>query len=122
MSESELQQQCFKWFKWQYPDLKGLLFHVPNGGNRSKREAKRFKNEGVVSGIPDLLFLYLGELHAIEMKKPAGGFTKGGNPSKKGVVSKEQKEIHKIWAKHNVDVFVCYSLESFQEFVVNIVT
>lgn len=43
--ESQLQIACVKWFNLQYRELQGLLFSVPNGGNRNIIEAKRFKVE-----------------------------------------------------------------------------
>ena len=36
-----------------YPEL-NLMFHIPNGGKRSKAEAGRFRAEGVKSGVPDI--------------------------------------------------------------------
>lgn len=38
----------------RYPELR-LLFHVPNGGSRSKATAGRMKAMGVKAGVPDLL-------------------------------------------------------------------
>ena len=38
--------------------LKNLLFAVPNGGYRDKREAKRLKAEGVRRGVSDIICLY----------------------------------------------------------------
>lgn len=32
-----------------------LLYHVPNGGKRNKLEAANLKQEGVKSGVPDLV-------------------------------------------------------------------
>ncbi len=46
-------------FQWammnsgKYQELK-LLFHIPNGGLRSKTEAKRLKGAGVKAGVPDV--------------------------------------------------------------------
>lgn len=37
-----------------YPEV--LFFAVPNGGKRDPREAKRLKDEGVLSGVADLVF------------------------------------------------------------------
>lgn len=54
----------------RYPDLR-LLFHVPNGGLRSKATARRMKAMGVKAGVPDLcLPVARGGYHglAIEMK------------------------------------------------------
>lgn len=53
--ESRLQQACFKWFCYQYPQHKGLLFAIGNGGKRSKVEAGIMKGEGVVPGVADLM-------------------------------------------------------------------
>lgn len=39
----------------RWPELR-LLFHIPNGGKRSKTEAARFRAAGVRSGVPDLFF------------------------------------------------------------------
>ena len=70
-----------------YPELE-LIYHVPNGGKRSKTEAIRLKRAGVKKGVPDLCLPvprsnYNGLY--IEMKY--------GN----GRTSKEQKE----WIKRN---------------------
>lgn len=37
----------------KHPEL-DLLFHIPNGGSRNKREAANLKRQGVKSGVPDL--------------------------------------------------------------------
>lgn len=56
------------------PELE-LLFHIPNGGKRSKSEAARFKAAGVCPGIPDLFLpVARGGYHGlwIEMKAKDG--------------------------------------------------
>lgn len=53
--EDDLQIACFTWLMVQYPRV--LAFHVPNGGNRSKREGGRFKAMGVLAGVPDILIV-----------------------------------------------------------------
>lgn len=48
-----------------------LLYHIPNGGARSKGTAGRLKAEGVKSGVPDIcLPVARGKFHGlyIEMK------------------------------------------------------
>lgn len=50
--EQDLQIQCVTWFRYQYPSE--ILIHIPNGGKRSKVEAARFKEMGVLAGFPDL--------------------------------------------------------------------
>lgn len=55
-TESEEQQCLFRWAAMQsaaWPELE-LMYHIPNGGHRSKREAGRFKAEGVKAGVPDI--------------------------------------------------------------------
>jgi hypothetical protein len=56
---SEHLEQCtvIEWARLneeRYPALK-LLFAVPNGGQRHKAVAVKLKNEGVKSGVPDLI-------------------------------------------------------------------
>lgn len=84
-SEEEEQATLFNWAKMQekkYPEL-ALMFHIPNGGLRSKTEAARFKRQGVKAGVPDICLpcAKCGR-HGlfIELKKLTGGR-----------VSKEQK-------------------------------
>lgn len=81
-TESAEQQALFRWVAWQrgkYPEL-DLLYHVPNGGSRSKAEAGRFKAEGVKSGVPDIcLPVARGGYHGlyIELKRQRGSKTSG---------------------------------------------
>ena len=56
-----------------------MLYHIPNGGLRNKREAAELKRLGVKAGVPDLcLPVARGPYHGlyIEMKR------KGGQESK----------------------------------------
>lgn len=55
--ESYLQRNCLKWFRLQHPNLRLLLFAVPNGGARNKREAGILKAEGVTAGVADMILL-----------------------------------------------------------------
>lgn len=72
------QATLFNWAAMQsgkYPELH-LMFHIPNGGKRSKAEAGRFKAEGVKAGVPDIcLPVPRGGKHGlwIELKKEKGG-------------------------------------------------
>ena len=77
-TEAEEQATLFSWATMKsgkYPELK-LLFHIPNGGQRSKSEAARFKAEGVKPGVPDI-FLPVARGHwnglFIELKRQKGG-------------------------------------------------
>lgn len=79
-TESVEQQCLFRWAEFQhgrFPELT-LLYHVPNGGNRSKSEAGRFRAEGVKAGVPDLcLPVARGGFHGlyIELKRQKGSKT-----------------------------------------------
>lgn len=53
--EDELQKACFRFMELQFP--KDLIFHIPNGGKRDKREAGKFKDMGVRPGVSDLISL-----------------------------------------------------------------
>lgn len=80
------------------PEL-ALLYHIPNGGKRSKREAARFKAAGVKSGVPDIFLpVPRGGYHGlyIELKRLRGG-----------TVSREQKEWHEALKAQGYAVQVC---------------
>ena len=51
--ESNLQIQCFKWFRLQYPNV--IIASIPNGGKRNSITASILKQEGVLAGMPDLI-------------------------------------------------------------------
>ena len=67
-SEGQEQATLFNWARMMegmYPELR-LMFHVPNGGGRSKAEAGRFKMEGVKAGVPDIFLpVPRGNYHGI---------------------------------------------------------
>ena len=56
-----------------------FFFAVPNGGSRHISEAVAFKRAGVRAGVPDLIFIYQGKAHGLELK------------AKKGTISDSQK-------------------------------
>lgn len=61
--------------KGRWPEL-GMLFSIPNGGDRNPIVGKKLKAEGVRKGVPDLcLCLPRGGYHGlfIEMKRQKGG-------------------------------------------------
>lgn len=55
--EHNIQVACVRWFAMQYPQYRGLLFAIPNGGNRNLVTAAKLKAEGVTPGVADLLLL-----------------------------------------------------------------
>ena len=61
---SRLQAACIKYFRYQYSEIKELLFSIPNGiplANQNVRTKiyKKLKEEGLQPGVPDL-FLAVG--------------------------------------------------------------
>ena len=78
LTESQEQQLLFEWAalsSGRWPEL-ALMYHIPNGGSRSKAEAGRFRAEGVKAGVPDIcLPAARGGYHGlyIELKRVKGG-------------------------------------------------
>jgi hypothetical protein len=82
-SEFDLQRALVGWLDG-WPDQSGrpkytpalapnvVYFHVPNGGQRDLREAKRLKQSGVKAGVPDLIFLAHQRFYCLELKEPGG--------------------------------------------------
>ena len=76
-TESELQIQCVRWFAYQYPHLRMLLYHPKNEGTAHGRvQGAIAKAEGVVAGVADLILQVPSaegySCLAIEMKTPKG--------------------------------------------------
>ncbi len=77
--ETKLQIEIVDWWKLAYGRLKAdhesVLFHVPNGGARGKREAAILQSMGVRAGIPDLILLQIRQGFGallLECKAPTG--------------------------------------------------
>lgn len=100
-SEESEQAALISWARFNavlYPDL-NLLYHVPNGGARDKREGANLKRAGVLAGIPDLVLPVArhGYHHLyIEMKV---------EPNKP---TKSQMEVMRRLKKNGSFVIVCY--------------
>lgn len=108
-TEEEEQITLFNWARMKesnWPQLR-RMFHVPNGGARSKPEAARFKAAGVRSGVPDIFLpCARGKWHGlfIELKRREGGR-----------VSEEQTEFMADLAKEQYCCYVCYGWEQAAE-------
>lgn len=106
--EHNIQAACVRWFNLQWPEYRGLLFAIPNGGARSKATAGKLKAEGVVPGVADLILLVPKQWAfalAIEMKTP------------KGRQSPEQMEWQRKVEDHGYRYAVCHSLDEFMAVV-----
>ena len=56
-AEDRLQIACVKWFRYQFPDIRKMIFAIPNGGSRNPIEASKLKMTGVTAGVSDLILL-----------------------------------------------------------------
>jgi hypothetical protein len=61
-----------------------FFWHTPNEGKRGWVNAAALKAMGMTAGVPDLLILKAGQLHALELKAPGGRLT----PSQRGVIQR----------------------------------
>lgn len=69
--EATIHISVFSWLRTVLPGA--IIFHVPNGGVRSKAEAAQFKRLGVLAGVPDLTILTkCGRTLFVEVKSQSG--------------------------------------------------
>lgn len=86
--EEHLQESCVRWFDLQYPPLRPLLHHSPNGGRRDLKEAARFKRMGTRAGFPDIILLLPsigGHFLAMELKYGRGVQTESQKAMEKAI-------------------------------------
>jgi len=104
VSEAQEQQAVFEWAAWQsgkYPELK-LLYAIPNGGRRDKKEAYFMKLSGVRAGVPDIcLPVAKGGYHGLYIEMKYG----------KNTVRYTQDEWLKALAEQHYRVAVKYSAD-----------
>lgn len=106
--EHKIQVACVDWFRLKYPKLRNILFAIPNGGRRDAVTGAKLKEEGVISGVSDLILLRSNRFYGalcIEMKKTDGV----QQPSQK----KWQKEVEAMGNKY----VVCKSIDEFMKVV-----
>lgn len=92
------------------PQTRLCLFHIPNGMFSNAREGAKFKAQGVISGVPDLVFVWNGKTHYIEVK------------CEKGKLSENQKALHQKWSEQGVSVNVMRTSEEIIRFVTELVS
>lgn len=97
MSEDKIQAEFYKQAYNTYPQIRGLLFSVPNGSTRHPLEAMKLKATGLTPGIPDMILLWMGMAYGFEFKTDIG------------IVSASQIKIHEIWNRNGVPVYICRS-------------
>lgn len=107
-SENRIQQECYMWFHNTYPQYRGLLFAVPNGGARSSTEGKLFKLTGVVAGVSDMLLMINCETFCFELKNEFG------------YQSDKQKAWQKKVEREGFKYYIIRDLEEFKNIVIPI--
>ncbi len=114
--EHQIQTACVKWFGYQYPNLRMCLFSVPNGfwvrgATRLNLQIAMayLKDEGLQTGVPDLILMYNNKAHGIELKTDTG------------TLSDKQIKVHEAWKKQGVDTYIVRTQEEFEELVNKIV-
>lgn len=102
--ESDIQISCVKWFKMQYPRY--VIFAVPNGGTRDKKEMIWMLREGILPGAADLTICGdRGKVLFVEMKTRTGKQTD------------HQKAFEQKVTELGFQYVVCRSLEDFMKTV-----
>lgn len=104
-TEAKIQQEAIMKIWNEMPETRLCLFHVPNGGIRNAQEGAKLKAQGVISGVPDLVFVWAGKTHYIEVK------------TQTGVLSKNQKTLHQKWMEQGVEVEVMRTSNEIVDFI-----
>lgn len=104
-TEEEEQTAVMHWATMaagRWPELR-MLFHIPNGGKRTKTEAARFRAAGVRSGVPDLFLpCARGGYHGLWIEMKAVG----------GRVSREQEQWLRELQAAGYLCRVCYGADA----------
>lgn len=98
MSEAQIQEAVVDHLE-AYHAHGVFWFHPANGGLRGKVEAARFKAQGVVAGVPDLVIVKDGRALFLELKTEAG------------LLSGVQRNAHMALNVAGAPVVTCYGLD-----------
>lgn len=132
--EDEEQKALFQWAE-KYPvtvngklpdgswedktgKLSDWLFAIPNGGKRNPREAKRFKAQGVKSGVSDLFLPIPREQYSglwVEMKKPVKDYR--GPAAARNAVTKNQKSWIELMQFTGYWAQACYGFDEARDVI-----
>ena len=108
-TEHDIQVNCVNYFRLRYP--KGLIYAIPNGGQRNVIVASKLKAEGVLSGVPDLCIPIA--------KKGYNGLYIELKNGKDGKLSDNQKTIMSKLQNEGYRCEVCWSFDEFRNVVDN---
>lgn len=102
--EKDEQIALFEWAELylypKYPELRLLMYHIPNGGSRHPAEAVNLKRQGVKAGVSDIF-----------VSVPRNGFHGLYVEMKydKNKLTHEQKEFIRAANEQGYGVTVCYT-------------
>ena len=106
IKEDIIQAEIYKWYNNNYclknHNPQCIIFSVPNGGTRDKREAMLLKATGVVAGVSDLIIIKPNEVIFVEVKTEIGK------------QSDKQKEFQQIVETLGFKYLLVRSLEDFK--------
>lgn len=106
--ESRMQAMCVRWFRYTHQELASMLVAVPNGVATTEVQGRILKDEGMLSGVSDLLLLVPGNggnILAIEMK------------TEKGRQSDNQKWWQAEAERNGIRYEVCRSFDQFETLI-----
>ena len=105
-SEESIHTQIANYLQWALSD-DTLWYTIENsnqqGGYKGMRKQAKLKQKGVRAGVPDIYINFNGNVLYLEVK------------SKTGVLSRNQKETHKIIRKNKGNVAVVRSVDDVEE-------
>lgn len=104
-SESQLQAECVRYMRNELRVVYGTFFSIPNEGKRGVINASRMIAQGLLAGVPDLVWLIDRTVVFFELK------AKGGSTSRK------QKLIHDNLRAEGFEVHIIKTFEQFKEIV-----
>lgn len=108
--ESKMQESCFTWFHYQYPEYYNLYFSIPNGGKRDIQTAVTMKKEGLKDGVLDTFL-------AVSRHGFHGLFVEF--KWNKNQLTQNQIEFKEAVDNQGYATAVCYTLESFISLITN---
>lgn len=76
-----------------------FFWHTPNEGKRGWVNAAALRAMGMTAGVPDLLILKAGQLHALELKAPGGRLT----PSQRLIMERMESCGAQTAVAHSLD-------------------
>jgi len=104
-SEIQLQAECVRYMRNELRVVYGTFFSVPNEGKRGVVNASRMIAQGLLAGIPDLVWLIDETVVFFELK------------AKNGSTSAKQKLIHENLRAEGYEVHIVKTFTEFEKIV-----